>query len=407
MNTSNFWSVALVALPATALLMGSPASPAPQPTTITVRNSLALLRRAETISLPLAKLPAARRFAPANLRVRDEAGTELVSQLIDNNADGQPEELLFQTDMPAKASKKFTLVGVAAGTAAPASAHTTFSRFVPERTDDYAWENDRVAFRTYGPVAEQLAVAKDPNGTLTSGMDCWLKRVDYPIIDKWYGRHVHEKPFAYHTDTGEGYDPYHVGGSRGTGGTGVLDKGKLYVSRNFTSYKTLATGPIRTVFELTYAPWDAGGRQVTEKKTISLDLGSNLTRYEEHISADKPLPNCTIGLTLHAQDEVVKGQVKADQKAGWFRYWEKIDDSYLGTAVVVAPRYIADFQDHRTPEKDQTQLYVVTKPQQDVMVFYAGFGWQKSGQFASAPAWDAYLAEFAQRLAAPLEVRWK
>ncbi|GAA4496525.1 DUF4861 domain-containing protein [Hymenobacter ginsengisoli] len=392
----------LFALPLAALGLGAALAPAPT-ATITVRNKLKLARPAETISLPLAQLSAAvRGLAPASLRVHEaKANKLLVSQLLDNNGDGKPDELLFQTDVPASATLTFT---VAAGTeAVPASPLTTFARFVPERTDDFAWENDRVAFRTYGPNAQELYDKKDPAGTLSSGMDCWLKRVSYPIIDKWYGRHVHEKPFAYHTDTGEGYDPYHVGSSRGVGGTGVLDGGKLYTSRNFTSYKVLATGPIRTVFELTYAPWDANGRQVTEKKIISLDLGSNLTRYEEHIAANKPLPNCTIGLTLHE----AKGEVKADRPAGWCRYWEKIDDSYLGTGVVVAPSYLTDYQDHRSAEKDQNQLYMVTKPQQGTAIFYAGFGWQKSGQFASAAAWDAYLAEFAQRLASPLAVTWK
>lgn len=390
------------ALPLVALGLGAALAPAPT-ATITVRNQLGLARRAETIGLPLAQLPAAVRHLDATrLRVHTTLGNVLlISQLLDKDGDGKPDELLFQTDVPAKATQTFTVA--ASGEALPASPLTTFARFVPERTDDFAWENDRVAFRTYGPNAEQLYDKKDPNGTLSSGMDCWLKRVSYPIIDKWYGRHVHEKPFAYHTDTGEGYDPYHVGSSRGVGGTGVLDGGQLYVSKNFATYKVLATGPIRTVFELTYAPWDANGRLVTEKKIISLDLGSNLTRYEEHLSADKPLPNCTIGLTLHEQ----KGEVKADRPAGWCRYWEKTDDSYLGTGVVVPTSYLADYQENRSPEKDHSQLYLVTKPQQNTVVFYAGFGWQKSGQFASAAAWDAYLAKFAQRLASPLAVTWK
>jgi hypothetical protein len=381
----------LFALPLAALALGA----APAPTaTITVRNKLNLARRAETISLPLAQLPAAvRGLSAASLRVRDASKKLLVSQLVDTDADGKPDELLFQTDVPANGTQTFSVA--AGGEPVPASALlTTFARFVPERTDDFAWENDRVAFRTYGPNAEQLYDKKDPNGTLSSGMDCWLKRVSYPIIDKWYGRHVNVKPFAYHTDIGEGYDPYHVGSSRGVGGTGVLDGEKLYYSRNFSSYKVLATGPIRTVFELTYAPWDANGRRVTEKKIISLDLGSNMTRYEEHLSADQPLPNCTIGLTLHE----AKGEVQANRQAGWFRYWEKIDDSNLGTGVVVAPSYLTDYQDHRSAQKDDNQLYMVTKPQQNKVVFYAGFGWQKSGQFATVAAWDAYLAEFAQRL---------
>ncbi len=392
----------VVALPLAALGLGSAVAPVPT-ATVTVRNSLARARRAETISLPLSQLPATvRRLDAASLRVHALPGnTLLVSQLLDKDGDGKPDELLFQTDVPAKGTQTFTVA--ATGEALPSSPLTTFARFVPERTDDFAWENDRVAFRTYGPNAEQLYDKKDPNGTLSSGMDCWLKRVSYPIIDKWYGRHVHEKPFAYHTDTGEGYDPYHVGSSRGVGGTGVLDGGKLYVSKNFATYKVLATGPIRTVFELTYAPWDANGRTVTEKKIISLDLGSNLTRYEEHISADKPLPNCTVGLTLHEQ----KGEVKADRPAGWCRYWEKIDDSYLGTGVVVPTSYLTDYQENRSAEKDRSQLYMITKPKQNTVVFYAGFGWQKSGQFADAAAWDAYLAEFAQRLASPLAVSCK
>jgi hypothetical protein len=392
----------LCALPL-SLLLSSAVAPPPT-ATITVRNGLNLARRSETISLPLAQLPAAvRQLAPASLRVRDGATKALlVSQLLDQDGDGQPDELLFQTDVPARGRKIFVLA--AGPEPVPASPLTTFARFVPERTDDFAWENDRVAFRTYGPNAEQLYDQKSPDGTLSSGMDCWLKRVTYPIIDKWYANYVVKKG-AYHTDTGEGYDPYHVGSSRGVGGTGVLasDGSKLYVSKNFTAYKVLATGPIRTVFELTYAPWDAAGCTVTEKKIISLDLGSNMTRYEEHMEAATPLPNCTIGLTLHEQ----KGEVQADRRAGWFRYWEKIDDAYLGTGVVVSPSYLLDYQDHRSSAQDASQLYMVTKPRQNTVIFYAGFGWQKSGQFATAAAWDAYLAEFAQRLAAPLAVSWQ
>jgi hypothetical protein len=390
----------LFALPLVGLGFGAALAPSPT-ATITVRNPLALARPVETISLPLAQLPVAvRQLALANLRVRD-ASTKalLVSQLLDSDGDGKPDELLFQTAMPARGTKTFVLA--ASTEPVPASPLTTFARFVPERTDDFAWENDRVAFRTYGPNAEQLYDQKSPDGTLSSGMDCWLKRVPYPIIDKWYARYTLKKG-AYHTDQGEGYDPYHVGSSRGTGGTGVLVGDTLFTSRNFTSYKVLATGPIRTVFELTYAPWRAGHQLVTERKTISLDLGSNLTRYQEHLSAPQPLPNCTIGLTLHEPT----GEVRADRPAGWCRYWEKIDDAYLGTGVVVAPSYLLAYQDHRATQKDHSQLYLVTKPEQGTVVFYAGFGWQKSGQFATAAAWDAYLAGFAQRLAAPLAVSW-
>ena len=48
------------------------------------------------------------------------------------------------------------------------------ARYVPERMDDFAFENDKVAFRVYGPA---LTDSAENNGT-----DCWLKRVDYPIV---------------------------------------------------------------------------------------------------------------------------------------------------------------------------------------------------------------------------------
>ena len=262
-----------------------------------------------------------------------------------------------------------------------------------------------MAFRTYGPEAERLVVAKQPGGTLTSGMDCWLKRVPYSIIDKWYAANVKEVGY-YHIDHGEGYDPYHVGDSRGFAGIGVWDQDSLYVSRNFISYKTLANGPIRTLFELRYAPWQANGLTITEKKLLSIDLGSNLTRFEEHISADKPLLNVTIGTTLHAEPKGVRGEVKGEPRQGWFRYWEPMDDAFLGTGVVLAPGQVQSWKDRRTRAKEQSHLLVMATPQAGKLVYYAGFGWTKSGQFATAADWDQYLADYSKRLAAPLEVRF-
>ena len=43
----------------------------------------------------------------------------------------------------------------------------TFCRFVPERSDDFAWENDKIAFRAYGPALSASAE--------NSGIDCLPK----------------------------------------------------------------------------------------------------------------------------------------------------------------------------------------------------------------------------------------
>ncbi|RDC63416.1 DUF4861 domain-containing protein [Adhaeribacter pallidiroseus] len=370
----------------------------------TVKNNLEIARTSETISVPAVKVEALMQaFGATNLLIKDAVtGRLLVSQVLDNNADGVVDEVLFQTSIPANAEKKFLVVGSKNGaTQQPKSKFTTYSRFVPERTDDYAWENDRVAFRTYGPVAQQLVEQGKPGGTLTSGIDAWLKRVNYPVINKWYKNNLQEAGY-YHTDHGEGYDPYHVGASRGLGGIGILLDDSLYVSKNFITYKKIAEGPIRTIFKLTYAPWPAQNNMITEEKTISLDLGSNLTRFEEELTTKKALPNATIGITLHDQ----KGNVQVDPKAGWFRYWEPLDDAYLGTGLVLNPAFMQTYKDHRVKLKDRSHLYVITNPTNGKLVYYAGFGWSKSNLFKSQADWDKYLATFARCLASPLEVKF-
>ena len=121
--------------------------------------------------------------------------------------------------------------------------------------DDFAWENDRVAFRTYGPEAQRLILNNKKGGIISSGIDCWLKRVEYPIIEKWYAQHF-EKISSYHEDIGEGLDNYHVGKSRGAGGFSILIDKEYYNSRNFIKSRIISNGPLRTIFELEYEDWN-------------------------------------------------------------------------------------------------------------------------------------------------------
>ncbi|AHM60767.1 hypothetical protein D770_12565 [Flammeovirgaceae bacterium 311] len=370
----------------------------------TVKNTLDQERQRETISIPAKELEALiGKFGVENLLIQEEGGEEvLLSQAVDMDGDGSIDEILFQTDLAPNAEKKFTIEGRAGGKALqPGSEISTYSRFVPERIDDYTWENDRVAFRTYGPEAQRITESGEPGGTLTSGMDAWLKRVEYPIIDKWYANHL-KSPGAYHIDSGEGYDPYHVGDSRGVGGIGVWENDSLYVSKNFISHQTIATGPIRTIFELSYAPWQAGERTIRETKRISLDLGSNLSRYEVVLESDQPLPNAAVGLTLHEQE----GTINANPDEGWFRYWEPMDGSELGVGLVIDPARVAEYKEHKVTTKDQSHLLVLANPQQNKLTYWAGFGWNKSGQFKTPQEWDQYLANFAKRIASPVEVKF-
>ena len=50
----------------------------------------------------------------------------------------------------------------------------------PERKDDFAWENDRGAYRVYGPALEAT-------GERSFGIDVWTKNTPDPVVnDRYY-----------------------------------------------------------------------------------------------------------------------------------------------------------------------------------------------------------------------------
>jgi hypothetical protein len=334
-----------------------------------------------------------------DLRIKDDQNNYLTIQWIDNDGDGKNDELLFQAKVEAKKNTVYTIVADAK-TSIPESNVTTYSRLVPERADDYTWENDKIAFRVYGPKGQQEALAGVKGSTLSSGVDIWLKRTEKSIINKWYKGYLTD-PMYYHRDTrGEGYDPYQVGDSRGTGGIGIWKDEKLQVSQNFVASKTIAEGPLRTVFELTYNPWSEFG--VKETKRISLDLGSNFSKFESIFESEKQVPNYTIGITLHKNE----GEAKLNDKNGYYLHWEKIDDAFVGEGIVVDPKVVEKSIAFKSEIPDQSNLLVITKPQKK-LTYYAGFAWQKSGQIQTQKDWENILQKQAQIIANPLEVKVK
>ena len=265
---------------------------------IVIENTSGTNRSFETVSVDLDN------FKIENLDqtivIRDlDSKEELISQVVDNDGDNRMDILLFQPKMPPLSKRTFEVI-FKEKIKVPDTIPACYSRFVPERTDDYAWENNRVAFRTYGPVAQKMKEDGVKGGTLSSGIDAWLKRVDYPIINKWYHKELNTEG-SYHKDDGEGLDNFHVGVSRGVGGIAKKVDSTYYYSKNFTTWKTITTGPIRTSFVLTYENWDANGNMISEEKKISLDYGSNLSKFEITI---KGTDTISAGLTLHDKEKL-------------------------------------------------------------------------------------------------------
>lgn len=367
---------------------------------IIIKNTLAINRVNEVVSINLKQLKSITE-SYQDLMIKNENGNLLVTQIVDNNLDGTPDELLFQASVLAKSKVIYTVFfDKKVLKEKPISQYTTYARFVPERTDDFTWENDIVAFRTYGPEAQRLVEEGKLGGTLSSGIDLWLKKVKYSIIDKWYFNNLQISGY-YHIDHGEGYDPYHVGNSRGTGGTGIWLNDSLLVSKNFVKYRVISSGPLRAIFELDYNSWSKFG--VKETKRISLDLGSNFTKFENSISSEIKIPNYTVGITLHKE----KGGVNLNASKGIFRHWEPIDDSFVGEGIVVESRVIKEAINHHSNSVDQSQILIITEPKKDKLVYYSGFTWSKSGQEKTVEEWDVKLNIQSEIINNPLVVKVK
>ncbi|WP_405607967.1 DUF4861 family protein [Polaribacter sp. Asnod1-A03] len=357
---------------------------------IEIKNNLNVDREFETVEVDISTYQLDEK---SSFVILDEnTNEEIISQVIDNNLDGKNDIIIFQPKIKANSSKKYLLTSKE--TTKDSVPVYCYSRFVPERTDDYAWENNRVAFRTYGPVAQKMVEDSIPGGTLSSGIDAWLKRVDYPIINKWYKKNTLDIG-AYHKDSGEGLDNFHVGSSRGVGGIAAKVDTSFYFSKNFTSYKTITTGPVRTSFILTYVNWDANGKEISETKYISLDYGQNLTRYEIELDGTDTI---SVGLTLHKQDG------KTSTNNNWISYWEPFDDSELGQGMVTTDAYFIDSEKYVTSKVDQSNYFANLRVIDGKVIYYAGFGWKKSNQFTTQKEWENYLKDFSKKINNPLKV---
>jgi len=255
-----------------------------------------------------------------------------------------------------------------------------YTKFVPEREDDFAWENDLVAFRMYGPASKST-------GTV-SGVDCWLKRVDYSILDKWYADH--QKGISYHVDHGEGHDPYHVGTSRGCGGTAVWLNGKPYPAGAYKAWRVIDNSQEKVTFELDYA-WQIDLGDVKETKRITLVLGSQLYKVEStFLLNNKPAKNLAVAVGLSTHNSAAS--TSADKASGWIATWENLKGYSLGTGAKISADLVDDIIHIPSENKDESHIWLISHTdEQGKFRYSAGYAWQRAQHIQTMAAWQKYL----------------
>jgi len=351
---------------------------------ITVSNSSKSDRMAETIEIEWQKLKKLNDLNPKEIIVKDiETGKEIPSQVVYNGAE-TPQALIFQTNLTSTETRKFIIEKGVPGN----YPSKVYGRKVPERFDDFAWENDKVAFRMYGEALEsQKGMAK--------GIDFWAKRTSNLVIDKWY------KSEDYHNDNGEGVDAYHVGITLGAGNAEPFFNNEIVYPINYSQYKILDQGPIRFTFQLMYKPFKVNGVEVKEIKTISLDAGSQLNKIVNQYETTNDL-TIAVGITKHKDDGVKKVDIENRFLAYWDKADGKIDNGMMGVGVIYPLNKVREFKE----TKEHLLMLVPLKVNQKI-TYYQGGGWSKSGNFNDESSWFNYLSQFSQKIKNPLKIKIK
>lgn len=234
------------------------------------------------------------------------------------------------------------------------------------------WENDRIAFRVYGPAVREK---------VGSGVDVWAKSVDYSIIDRWY--RLNGLGQDYHVDRGEGLDFYNVGKRSGSGGLSIWIDGKPVSPSTYDRFRIIRNQLDELEFDLYYTSWEIPGMELKEKRKISMENGKNLFEVSTMFSSKENKEIIiALGLSTFGDANVTK-----NQEEGLLSVWEHYkDNGHLGTAVMVDPSMVIGFDSYEGDE------FMLIKARTNEPISYrAGAAWDGSGQFSNREDWEHYL----------------
>jgi len=343
-------------------------------------------RKGEMVEVNVSTLKVS--FAAKSYVLKNKQNKEVAYQLIYNGSNN-PVSLIFQADVKAKSSTVYSLI---AGKKAVVTLKT-FARFVPERKDDFAWENDMAAYRMYGPA---LA-----NENPSNGVDFWAKCTNDLIVDEFYNGDL-KKGISYHVDHGHGLDFYKVAHTLGCGGIAPYFDGKLWVGDHFSSYKIIETGPLRSVFTLIYDSVKIGYDYYKETLTITTNAGSMLNKGVVRYTGPSQKIELAAGIYLHDGKGVLQ-QNTANGTSGFAE--EAVSDAKVPSGRNYVGVFIPGKVNKAFKDSDHS-LITATYKVGDTFTYYFGGGWSK-WIYPTDKDWFNALAQFSATSKNPLKVTVK
>lgn len=412
-----------------AALLLAAAAQAADVVKVTVQNPLSSVRDGEMVELSLVQVQ--QKLGNANnVIVTDADGREIPSQV---TWDGK---LIFQAFVGAKAKSVYL---VKAGTPQHYEPRV-FGRQFPERVDDMAWENDRVAFRCYGPALQK-------SGERAWGYDIWNKRTDRLVVNDRYAGELDSEvssvcsklrkmgqndladdlynAVSYHVDHGNGMDCYKVGPTLGAGTAALLtnDGKDIVYPHCYKEYEILDFGPLRFTVKLVYDQETTDGQTYTETRVVSLDAGSQMNKAVVTYEGLTQAMPVAVGIVVHNENPTA---FVLNQQAGYMGYEDLGDPNqykakyrekqnqdfgkiYVGAVYTQKTKGMEYREGEGLPGACGHILGVTDYKPETQFTYYFGTGWSRNPatSFQSLTDWEAYLSRFAQQVKSPMKITIK
>ncbi|MBR2165040.1 MAG: DUF4861 family protein [Paludibacteraceae bacterium] len=256
-----------------------------------------------------------------------------------------------------------------------------YGRYVPERKDDFAWENEYAAFRMYGPALRP----ENPS----NGVDLWLKASPELVVDSFYYRE-HVLGLPYHINYGKGLDCYKVGHTCGAGGLVVIADNKTWIGGPYDRWEIIEQTPEKFVFRLEYDSLQVGESILQESITITAQSGDPLNRAEVVLTSREELSPCEAinaqllvggGIYLHDtidQVTIIEDGVVYEEDALSDKTAAQMNYDYNGSTTQGRIRITVHTPDATVKEVRDGNLIAV-KPYTigDTLTYYFGATWSE------------------------------
>lgn len=319
--------------------------------------------------------------------VTTNAGEQVPYQLVTNGTESV-ETLIFPATLAAGASESYL---ISVGEPQPFQP-LVYGRLVPERKDDFTWENNRTAFRIYGPALKAT-------GEISNGMDFWAKKTDELIIDKWYKNDL-AGVASYHEDHGEGLDFYKVGRTLGLGMSAPVNNDTLCLGDNFVTVEILDNGPLRLTFKLSYDPYKAGDNEIKETRIISLDAYSLFNKVTQIFETDATQLTVATGIVMPEKNPEENADKTTFGDISGIIAYETPADKKNGTIFTAA---INPKGFEVTKVANGHFLGLNSYQPGNKFCYYVGGGWSKA-DFNSFEEWTSFVKEVKANIELPLVV---